>query len=219
MRNATRFVAATFVAVLAAGTFAGAAGPKAKPAPAPGEPTLDEVRKATARFKDEKVALAEGYIRDPFNMCETADMMGQPAAVGAMGVHYFRPDLLGVTEPPNPRVSGTGTHTDFTKPAVLLYEPQDNGTMALVGVENLVFADAWKAAGHTAPPSFHGVPYDTMIDDPATTLDEAHNFAPHFDRHVWIHRNNPNGVFTPFNPKVSCAAHKADPAHATHTGH
>ncbi|MFN7917291.1 MAG: hypothetical protein U0Q55_18245 [Vicinamibacterales bacterium] len=217
MKNAFRLVAATFVAVLAAGTFAGAAGPKAKPAP--GEPTLEEVRKAAARFKDEKVALAEGYIRDPFNMCETADMMGQPASVGAMGVHYFRPDLLGVTAPPNPRVSGTGTHTDFTKPAVLLYEPQANGTMELVGVENLVFADAWKAAGHTAPPSFHGVPYDTMIDDPATTLDEAHNFAPHYDRHVWIYRNNPNGVFTPFNPKVSCAAHKSHADHATHTGH
>lgn len=219
MKNAFKLVAATFVAVLAAGSFAGAAGPKAKPAPAPGEPTLEEVRKAAARFKDEKVALAEGYIRDPFNMCETADMMGQPASVGAMGVHYFRPDLLGVTAPPNPRVSGTGTHTDFTTPAVLLYEPQANGTMALVGVENLVFAEAWKAAGHTAPPSFHGVPYDTMIDDPATTLDEAHNFAPHYDRHVWIYRNNPNGVFTPFNPKVSCAAHKGSADHATHTGH
>lgn len=217
MQKTMTMVAATFVAVMAAGAWVGAAGPKAKPAP--GEPTIEAVRKATARFKDEKVALAEGYIRDPFNMCETADMMGQPASVGAMGVHYFRPDLLGVTEPPNPRVTGTGIHTDFTKPAVLLYEPQANGTMELVGVENLVFADAWKAAGHTAPPSFHGVPFDTMIDDPATTLDEAHNFAPHYDRHVWIYRNNPNGVFTPFNPKVSCAAHKGTDAHANHTGH
>ncbi len=28
-----------------------------------------------------------------------------------------------------------------------------------------------------------------------------------------------NGVFTPFNPKVSCAAHKGGPAHASHTRH
>lgn len=219
MKKTMQVVAATFVAVIAAGAWVGAAGPKAKPAPAPGEPTLDEVRKATARFRDEKVALAEGYIRDPFNMCETADMMGQPASVGAMGIHYFRPDLLGVTEPPNPRVTGNGTHTDFRTPAVLIYEPQANGSVELVAVENLVFADAWKAAGHTAPPSFHGVPFDTMIDDPSTTRDEAHNFAPHFDRHVWIYRNNPNGVFTPFNPKVSCAAHKGANDHANHTGH
>lgn len=219
MTKTWRFVASTFVAVLAAGSMAGAAGPKAKAAPAPGEPTLAEVRAATARFKDEKVALAEGYIRDPFNMCETAEMMGQPASIGAMGIHYFRPDLLGVTEPPKPRVSGNGTHTDFRNPAILIYEPQANGSVELVAVENLVFADAWKAAGHTTPPSFHGVPYDTMIDDPATTLDEAHNFAPHFDRHVWVYRDNPNGVFTPFNPAVSCAAHKGDPSHANHTAH
>ncbi len=56
-------------------------------------------------------------------------------------------------------------------------------------------------------PSFQGVPWDAMKDDPATTLDEAHNFAPHFDRHVWIYRDNPNGVFAPFNPAVSCAHH------------
>jgi hypothetical protein len=79
------------------------------------EPTLAEVRQLTERFRDVKVALAEGYIRDPSNMCETAEMMGRPAALGAMGIHYFRPDLLGITAPPSPRVNGTGTHTDFRK--------------------------------------------------------------------------------------------------------
>ena len=39
-----------------------------------------------------------------------------------------------------------------------------------------------------------------MKDDPATATDEAHNFAPHFDRHVWVYRENPAGVFEPFNP-------------------
>ena len=33
-------------------------------------------------------------------------------------------------------------------------------------------------------------------------------FEPHYDRHVWIYRENPNGVFAPFNPKVSCAHHR-----------
>ena len=104
------------------------------------------MRRETARFRDVAVALAEGYIRDPANMCETAPMMGRPAAFGAMGVHYFRPDLLGVSAPPNPRVSGSGTHTDFRKPAILIYEPQADGTMELVAVENLVFDAAWSAA-------------------------------------------------------------------------
>lgn len=177
--------------------------------PAPGEPTLAEVRAATERFQDVSVALAEGYIRDPANICETADMMGRPAADGAMGVHYFRPDLLGITAPPSPRVDGAGTHADFRTPAVLIYEPQADGSMELVAVENLVFIEAWRASGQTEPPTFHNLAFDEMIDDPATTLDEAHNFAPHYDRHVWIYRENPNGVFTPFNPAVTCVHHQA----------
>lgn len=182
--------------------------------PGPGEPDLSEVRAATEKYRDVKAALAEGYIRDPFDLCETADMVGKPAALGSMGVHYFRPDLLGVTKPPNPRVSGEGTYTDFRHPAILIYEPQADGAMQLVAVENLVFAEAWKAAGHTAPPSFHGLAYDRMVDDPATPVDEAHMFAPHYDRHVWIFRQNPNGVFAQFNPKVSCRYHTGAKAHA-----
>jgi hypothetical protein len=187
---------------------------RAETTPGPGEPTLDEVRRATERFQDVNVALAEGYLRDPMNMCETAEMMGRPAALGAMGVHYFRPDLLGITAPPSPRVDGSGIHTDFRRPSILIYEPQADGSMALVAVENLAFAKAWQASGNTAPPTFHGVPYDNMRDDPATAVDEAHMFEPHYDRHVWIYRDNPNGVFAPLNPTVTCAHHRGSDGHA-----
>ena len=173
----------------------------------PGEPDLAVVRKATERFRDVKVALAEGYIRDPFDLCDTAEMMGRPSELGAMGIHYFRPDLLGVTAPPSPRVNGNGTHLDFLKPAILIYEPQRGGALELVAVENLTFAAAWKAAGHTSPPTFHGVAYNYMENDPTTPVDEAHMFEPHYDRHVWIYRENPLGVFAPFNPRVSCQHH------------
>jgi hypothetical protein len=187
--------------------------------PGPGEPTLAEVKRATARFQDVRVALAEGYVPDPGNLCDSAEMMGRPASLGAMGIHYFRPDLLGITAPPSPRVNGTGTHTDFRTPSILIYEPQADGSLALVAVENLVFKAAWRAAGQTQPPTFHGVPYDSMVDDPTTPVDEAHLFEPHFDRHVWIYRDNPNGVFTPFNPAVSCAAHRGATSHASHGSH
>jgi hypothetical protein len=174
-----------------------------------GEPTLDEVRALTAKYRDVNVALAEGYLRDPMNLCDTAPMMGRPAELGAMGIHYFRPDLLGISSPPNPRVDGNGTHTDFRKPSILIYEPQADGSLKLVAVENLVFAKAWHSAGNERPPSFHGVEYDSMKDDPTTKIDEAHMFAPHYDRHVWLYRENPNGMFAQFNPAVSCAAHIA----------
>src|SRR5688500_3940584 len=92
------------------------------------EPSLDAVRAATERFKDVNVALKEGYVRDPMNYCDDATMMGRPAKLGVMGIHFFRPDLLGITGPPSPRVTGNGRHTDFTKPSILIYEPQANGS-------------------------------------------------------------------------------------------
>jgi hypothetical protein len=213
-----------FASLAAAGLVSAAIAahdvPLAVVAPEAGEPTLAEVRSATERFRDVEVALSEGYVRDPFDLCETAEMMGRPAALGAMGVHYVRPDLLGITAPPSPRVDGVGTHTDFRRPGILIYESQADGSMELVAVENLVFARSWQQAGHSAPPTFHGVPYDTMMDDPATEADEAHMFAPHFDRHVWIYRDNPAGVFAPFNPAVTCAHHQGatghPPAHSAH---
>jgi hypothetical protein len=171
---------------------------------APVEPSLSAVRTATERFRDVKVALAEGYIADPMNVCDTAPMMGRPASLGAMGIHYFRPDLLGITAPPNPRVDGTGTHTDFNKPAILIYEPQADGSLELVAVENLVFIKSWEAAGNKAPPSYQGTSFNRMEDDPSTPIDEAHMFEPHYDLHVWLYRENPNGIFAQFNPKVSC---------------
>lgn len=183
---------------------------------APGDPSLAQVRAATDRFRDVNVALAEGYVRDPLNLSDTAEMMGRPAELGAMGIHFFRPDLLGIAGPPNPRVEGTGIHTDFLRPSILIYEPQPDGSLELIAVENLVFAKAWKAAGHDAPPSFHRVTYDTMIDDPSTPADEAHLFEPHHDRHVWIYRENPNGVFAPFNPAVTCEHHRNGSVHAHH---
>ena len=60
-----------------------------------GEPSLAVVRQATERFQDVKVALAEGYVADPLNICDSADMMGRPASLGAMGIHYSGPTCLG----------------------------------------------------------------------------------------------------------------------------
>ncbi len=114
-------------------------------------------------------------------------------------------------------MNGQSTYTDFSKPSILIYEPQENGSLELVAVENLVFIKAWEAAGNKAPPSFQGVAYDRMVDDPATEVDEAHMFEPHYDRHVWLYRENPAGIFSPFNKAVSCKYYKpATPAPAAH---
>ena len=88
------------------------------------------------------------------------------------------------------------------------------GSLELIAVENLVFQKAWHAAGHTAPPSYQGVEFDRMQDDPATAMDEAHQFEPHYDRHVWLYRENPAGVFAQFNPNVTCEHGTRPAAHA-----
>lgn len=183
------------------------------------EPTLTEVRAAAERYRNVDVAIAEGYTTD--NKCVTAEMLGFPAAQGAMGLHYVRRDLLGLPDKPQGRVAGTGTYTDFGKPAMLVYEPQADGSLELVAVENLAFKQSWEAAGNREPPSFRGTPYLLLEDNPATPLDEAHNYQPHYELHAWVFRKNPLGAHAPFNPDVTCRHHKpaqAPSAHATAHG-
>jgi hypothetical protein len=187
------------------------------PARERGEPDLAAVRAATERFRDVNVALAEGYVRDPMNLCDTAEMMGRPATEGVMGIHFARPDLLGIKGPPDPRVRGDRIHTDFLQPSILIYEPQPDGSLELVAIENLVFIDAWEAAGHRDRPTFLGRPFDRMVDDPATEVDEAHMFEPHYDLHVWLYRDNPRGMFAQFNPNATCRHHAGGQTHPGHT--
>ncbi len=76
-------------------------------------------------------------------------------------------------------------------PEVMLYEPGPQGQPHLVAVEYIVL-DLGQAA-----PTFGGHPFDVG----GTPVP-----APHWSLHVWVHKDNPNGLFTPFNPNVSCGA-------------
>ena len=166
---------------------------------------LARIRQATSRFRDIHVALSEGYVMVPPAHCVAAESEGEPRQLGGMGVHVVRPDLLGITAT-SPRVNGVGTHTDFTRPSVLVYEPQPKGGYELVAVENMVFAQAWHAAGNMKRPEFHGNEYYKVIDNPLTPIDEAHGFEPHYELHIWLYRENPAGMFMPFNARVRCPA-------------
>jgi len=159
------------------------------------------------------VAKAEGYTTD--NKCVTAEKLGKPAALGTMGLHYVRRDMLGLPPKPSPpgsvRVNGTGTHTDFRQPAMLVYEPQPDGSLQLVAVENLVFAAAWHEA-NKEPPTFHGRTWPLLKDNPRTKVDEAHGWEPHYEQHLWVFRDNPNGAYSPFSPNVTCKYHRPPPS-------
>lgn len=184
---------------IAAALLAGGAGEALA-----GADSIEAIRAATAKYADVNVALAEGFIPAPPGDCVSAAMEGLPAELGAMGIHYVSPALLGLFPPDGGRVNGNGMNADFTTPSILLYEPQSDGSLKLVGVENLIFKAAWDAMGTGSMPMFGNQPWDTMADMGDTPGDEAHGFEPHYDLHVWTERENPAGMFTPFNPAVTC---------------
>lgn len=165
---------------------------------------IEKVRQATQKYQDVNVALAEGYVPAPPGDCVTAAKEGLPPEWGGMGIHYISPKLLKITGA-KPRVHGESTHTDFMHPAILLYEPMADGAMKLVGVENLVFLHAWQAAGNQSAPIFAGRHWDVMADSTSTEQDEAHNFEPHMDQHLYFAKSgDPRDQLNPFHPSVTC---------------
>lgn len=166
---------------------------------------LDQLREAMSKYKDINVAMEEGFIT-PDNHCVSAGGEGLPPELGAMGIHYIHPALLMVTATA-PRVDGESVHTNWMQPSILIYEPQADGSMELVAIENLVFQKAWENSGMSEELVLNGRPWDHMADDPDTPGDEAHGFMPHYDQHVWLYRENPMGDLMPFNPNVTCEHH------------
>jgi hypothetical protein len=100
------------------------------------------------------------------------------AGVGAMGVHRGNPEFIN-----DPAV-------DVLEPELLLYEPQKDGTMRFVGVEYII-PFALRPSTAPAPPLL------------GQTMHQNHE-AGLWALHVWIGRENPDGLFADWNPKVSC---------------
>ena len=176
----------------------------AEPAMSAEEAAAEETLQQLAeRYAEPAAAEADGFMQDPSGMCVTADMVGLPAEQGAMGVHYLHPERLGLVEDA-PRPDGTDGVIAWDQPEVLVYEPQEDGSMELVGIEYLVFMDPWEEAGNEGAPEYFGEPFIGMIDDPETEADEAHGFEGHYELHIWTPRANPNGRYAEFNPAVSC---------------
>jgi len=146
-------------------------------------------------YKSVAYARSHGYVQG--SGCEAHPTLG------TMGFHYVNPRLLGLTAPVNGRVNGTGTYTGVEPPAVLLYLPDGQGGLKLVGIELLVFAEAWNATNKN-PPSYRGREYNYMADNPATPQDEAHGFMPHYDMHIWLFEHNPSGLYAQWNPAINC---------------
>lgn len=165
------------------------------------EPTVDDqledVRDATEAYASISAANAAGYTvwsPDP----NAANATCPTNQLGNMGYHLVNTALRG--SPADP-ANGDAV-LDPLKPEMLLWEKRPDGTLALVGVEYLVFKAAWERAhgAQAAPPTLFGSPV------PLST----HSFTaggpeiPHYELHVWLYEPNPLGIFAPWNPNVTC---------------
>ena len=159
------------VALLAVAAAAGAERGSSAAMPKRVVKQLEQAKRATARFKDVAKAEAAGYAST--DECVTT-------AKGGMGIHYVNVDLI------------VDPKTDHRKPEILLYEPQADGTLRLVGIEWMVLDTGQEKAPRILGHTFQG---------PMT-----HNgTAPsHYDLHVWTVKRNPRGTFEQYNPRVSC---------------
>jgi hypothetical protein len=144
---------------------------------------LTELHAAVARFADVEEAVHAGY--EPAGPC-------MAHARGGQGIHYGSPSMM--AEPV----------VDAHVPQLLMYEPQSDGSLRFVGVEYLVFRQAWHDAGNEGRPHLFGQTFglnETLLDEPFYLL------------HVWIGQFNPGGTFADWNPLVACGA-----AASTRTG-
>ncbi|MPZ54600.1 MAG: hypothetical protein GEU79_18055 [Acidimicrobiia bacterium] len=95
--------------------------------------------------------------------------------MGGMGQHYVDQDLL-------------DGNVQALRPEAMVYELDANGDIAgLVAHEYIVPIDAWT---EDEPPSLFGQEF------------EQHSVLPVWKLHIWIWKDNPNGMFADHNPKV-----------------
>jgi hypothetical protein len=141
------------------------------------------------RYRDIDVAIADGYelgVVLPNGVRVVAGCVTNLVnpALGAMGYHYFRADRFN-----DPKIHEL-------RPEVLVYQ-NDNyaGTFELGAVEWVVPKAAWDAEHgvDAPPPEVYG--HEMMILNPVLNW---------YVGHAWLWRSNPAGLFSDWNPDVTC---------------
>jgi hypothetical protein len=182
----TRIIAALTVAItLAPGVSQAQPRQQGKAAGGGSAAAIAAVKAALDKYKDPIAAVRDGYfstvgcIDFPAGGTEHGAMEYKP---GAMGVHFLNPALIG------PKL-------DSTKPQVLLYEPVGD-KLVLTGAEWFV-----PTAVSKTPPTILGHQLMGPMEGHAPIIPaELH----HWDLHVWLYKDNPNGMFSPTNSAVKC---------------
>ncbi len=168
-------------AIVALAGLAAAAAPATAEEPSKAE--LDAVREALAKYKDPYVAVRDLYLSTVG--CVHYDGMKMPGHMeypkGGMGVHFVNLTIQGPLDP--------------KRPNVLVYEPVD-GKLQLVAAEWLVPVTVAKER-----PVLFGQPFQGPMEGHEPLIPQA---FVHYDLHAWLFKDNPNGMFSPTNPDVTC---------------
>ena len=138
--------------------------------------TEEEEAIETLRAATEPYKDIDAAIADGFE--QVLPCTENPEGPGALGVVYINPDRL-------------DTNIDLEKPEVLFYEPQQNGDLQLVGGEPVVPIEQWEASNNN-PPSLFGREFHR---------NEDHGL---YGLHMWVWKENTDGVFGFWNSNVSC---------------
>ncbi len=140
------------------------------------ERQLAELRRATAAFHRAEQAEAAGHtvlVTHP----TTGAACLEDARLGGMGRHLLDPALI-------------DDEVLVPSPEALIYEPDQNGELRLVGVEYVI-------------------PFDIRGTDETPPMLFGQEFKQNFTfnlwaLHVWPWKHNPSGMFADWNPSVSC---------------
>ena len=165
--NRTKNTARAAAAVLAVGLVACGDSPTDPNLTPDQQRDLTSVRNVTSSYSDISKAQAAGYTD------RLTDCMSD--ASGGMGFHYGKSAFI-------------DANARLLEPEILLYEPQQDGSLRLVALEYVVPLSA-----AATPPSLFGLQFHRNDAFQLWVL------------HVWLYKDNPSGMFSDWNPNVSCA--------------
>lgn len=175
-------------AVLAVVTTSAQATPETKPGASTMPLELQRVHAALEKYRDPVVAIHDGYLSTLACInFPNAPLPGhEQYPKGAMGVHFINMQLVSPV-------------LDPMKPPILLYEPDASGKLRLAGAEWFVPLAIAKERPKLFNQDFVG-PMEGH--EPVMPAELAH-----YDLHVWLFKNNPEGMFAPTNPAVKCTGY------------
>jgi hypothetical protein len=149
-----------------------------------GDGLAAEARAATARYHSITQADAAGYGPFPAGVPLHECIMALDSS-GGMGIHWVNGSLL-------------DTALDERAPEVLVYAPRGNGSLELVALEYVVFAEPWAQAHGSTTPTVFGEDL-TLVPAP-----NRYEIPAFWQRHIWLYEDNEAGLFADFNPAVTC---------------